>query len=260
MRTFLYLILLSLVSFTAFLGCAKVNKAVETSSPQVADDDTSAYHIRLVASGHSPEWKVFLTDSHLVYAHIGLEQRIKFTNAKLISTDTNNVRYAAKNENGVEIKLQLTKEKCQDAMNERILPYSVSLELNNGMEEALQGCGMYEEDERLHGTWNIISMNGKPIKGKNREKAPQLVFDSKNNAIGANFGCNSMGGTYTLFENILFAGPNFTSTLLYCEDIIRQEDTFTAIWVGHEISYTFINKHLILTNEKGTEVLDCIRL
>lgn len=237
-------------------SCKQSQSVIENTSPQVAQD-TSLFHVRFTGAGMVEEWKVIISDTQIVYAHINGKEKLVLSDLKTTRLkDDKGIVYTGKSPQGAQITVNVKNGECEAAST----PFGVQIELNNGGEEALTGCGAYEEDPRLEGKWSIHKLHGKSISPINKDNAPFILFDTKTNALGVNVGCNSMGGQYVVQEHTLMFNSNFVTTLLYCDKLSEIEDTISKAIAGKNITYTFSKGHLLLTSSEGDVVLDCIRL
>lgn len=75
-------------------------------------------------------------------------------------------------------------------------------------------------------TWQFTSIDdAKPVSG-------DAVLSFKPDSIGANVGCNGMGGPWRIEEGRLIAGP-LTQTEMYCEGPVwEQEKAVSALLAG----------------------------
>lgn len=92
----------------------------------------------------------------------------------------------------------------------------------------LSGCsGVHNNGLALAGTqWQITRIDGKaPVADKAR-----ITFES--DRIGANVGCNGMGGEYRIEGDRLVAGP-LIATRMFCEGPVwGQEEAVGALLAG----------------------------
>lgn len=100
----------------------------------------------------------------------------------------------------------------------------------------------------LTGTkWRFTVIDG------NRPVRPDagLRFDA--DAIGANVGCNGMGGDYSIEGDTLVAGP-IISTQMYCEGIMGQERAVSAL-LGGKPKLAMAGDRLTITGQDHRAVL-----
>jgi len=92
----------------------------------------------------------------------------------------------------------------------------------------LSACAAAKEGQAnlADSTWRFVSIDGDaPASGK-----AQLKFEE--DRIGANVGCNGMGGPWRLEGGRLIAGP-LAQTQMYCEGLVwDQEKAISALLAG----------------------------
>lgn len=87
--------------------------------------------------------------------------------------------------------------------------------------------------------WEFVSIDGKaPISRKAR-----LTIEP--GRIGANVGCNGMGGTLQVEPERLITGA-MMATMMYCEGLMEQEDAVSGL-LGGSPQYRYEGDRLTLT-------------
>jgi heat shock protein HslJ len=103
----------------------------------------------------------------------------------------------------------------------RVVPAVLSLSL-------LSACAAANEGQAslANSTWHFVSIDGAaPVSRK-----AQLTFEEDH--LGANVGCNGMGGPWRLEGKRLIAGP-LAQTQMYCEGPVwNQEKAIGALLAG----------------------------
>jgi heat shock protein HslJ len=244
-----------LLSVFLLMGC-KVQNVNDSNNNK---PNPEAFH-GFKGVGNNPGWSLLISDSNLVFKHTKQSQKQVYKKLRVIPIqDVAGIHYTAYNELGNKIQVKIFKEDCKDATAKKTWPARVEVTVETGksaadkMETNLHGCGAFV-DEGLVGTWMLKSLNGKKIKGKETEgKNPQVTFKDGN--IGANMGCNSMGGSFTLWNNAIYINKNFISTLLFCENKMKLEDEFSQSVAGKGFKYSFAFGDLILSDFNNNVIM-----
>jgi heat shock protein HslJ len=145
-------------------------------------------------------------------------------------------------------------------MMEKVWPYRVRVELTVASgaemsENAIEGCGEFYEDERLDGTWFLVSFKGQELPTVKKDKSPIISFNTEKNLMNANMGCNGIGGAYELMENTMYFNSNFMSTQMYCEGLMGLEKDFSKAIAGKTFKYSFLGKNVVFSTMDGVDVL-----
>ncbi|TDQ73441.1 META domain-containing protein [Sphingobacterium yanglingense] len=83
--------------------------------------------------------------------------------------------------------------------------------------------------EALEGSWTLSAMTtpaagGKTVAELFKDKAPTLTFNTKENKVEGNNGCNGIGGTYESKEgNSIKIGDKLVGTMMHCEGVAYNE-------------------------------------
>lgn len=105
--------------------------------------------------------------------------------------------------------------------------------------------------ENIHRKWMITKIGD----AKKSELIKNEAFIDLTSEHGsASVGCNMLGFEYEIKKGKLIAKDVIT-TLMYCEDLMKYEDTLSIVLRECDISIK--GHHLILTNSHGTSI-ECI--
>lgn len=97
------------------------------------------------------------------------------------------------------------------------------------------------------GEWQFVSIDGqKPVSGK-------TSLTIAPGRIGANVGCNGMGGELRIEGSRLVAGP-LISTMMYCDGVMEQERAVSEL-LGAGPEFRFENGRLLLSGGKHSAEL-----
>lgn len=88
----------------------------------------------------------------------------------------------------------------------------------------LPGCAAHAgADHALADTsWRFVTIDGAPV----TSKTARLKFEG--DRLGANVGCNSMGGPWRVEEQRLLAGP-LNQTEMYCDGPVWNQERATSL-------------------------------
>lgn len=110
-------------------------------------------------------------------------------------------------------------------------------------------------DKPLAGRWNVSEYGGEMIPVMTDGKSAYFDFDPNLNRVYVSFGCNGMRGSYRLEADTIYFDPNFMSTKMYCEELVKFEDNFSLEMLGKPISYSLDGDKLTLTESKGKTLI-----
>jgi heat shock protein HslJ len=97
------------------------------------------------------------------------------------------------------------------------------------------------------GDWQFVSIDGhKPVSGK-------TSLTIAPGRIGANVGCNGLGGDLRIEGNRLMAGP-LISTMMYCDGVMEQERAVSELLAANP-EFRFENGRLLLSVGKHSAEL-----
>ncbi len=105
----------------------------------------------------------------------------------------------------------------------------------------------------LSGTsWRVVAVNGRTTPA---EGDYSMRFD-RSGAVGARFGCNSMGGQYRLTSDLLTVS-NLASTLMGCPEPAATFEREGSAVLGQPMRIAFTsNDRMFLSNGAGSIAVD----
>lgn len=106
----------------------------------------------------------------------------------------------------------------------------------------------------LQGKWNVVSVYCIPIP-ETMENTPFLIFDTKENKISGNAGCNRLNGKLIISENNdSISIPPLMTTRMACPDMETENNILSAL--GNVRTFGKLdNERIALYSNGGTEVL-----
>ena len=103
---------------------------------------------------------------------------------------------------------------------------------------------MKSQQINLEGAWHVISLQGID----SISKKPTLIFNTENNTISGNAGCNSYGGSFIIDGNKITIKKGF-STKMYCSNMNIENAFFENL--KKITTYTIENDTLLLLSDKN---------
>ncbi|MBP2618873.1 META domain-containing protein [Chryseobacterium jejuense] len=86
-------------------------------------------------------------------------------------------------------------------------------------------------------TWKLTELNGQPIKLKNPKSNPYFKLDMNGMRYEGNAGCNGLGGTFEIKQDIMRIKFNQgMSTMMACEDLDIENQFTKAILAADNYS------------------------
>ena len=156
------------------------------------------------------------------------------------------------------LNVNIVHSRCSDGMSDRTYPDTVQVRVDG---REFRGCGapiafFGEVGETgqpnypgagavtLTGTnWRVVTINGRPTPPRN------FYMNFMPDRIGAKFGCNSLGASYTQSDNILDAGA-VMATRMACPDM-SFENEGSAI-LAQPMTIAGGGDRLVLSNRAGS--------
>lgn len=192
------------------------------------------------ASGNEPYWSLEIHgDYRIDFKTLGPEEdsiKVPMSVVAELKKDEN-ITYQAETSDG-DFVVKLQREKCQDSMSGKELPYTVEVQYKNIL---YQGCGNYLSDSRLQGTWTLEQLSGKEV---TIEKKPFLNFSLADNKVSGNTGCNRITGTLEPIGDKINLGP-IAATKMACPNM-DVESQILSLLNEDDLRYKVSDKQLEL--------------
>jgi heat shock protein HslJ len=206
--------LFSIISVLCLLACA--NTASQKSKPVQPEDNTitaqkpvftNTSDADFVGSGNQPvNWQVEINfaDSIRFITEDGVRLGVALNQCAKTETEQKITYYNAKNNFTVERYFK----PCGSEAN-------ITCTFLN---KKFTGCGAYEVNSALDGTWLLEKYNGKIVLSTSFAQLPEITLSTKKLTINGNDGCNQFGGTMQIKgKEIVF--NNLMATERYCENM-----------------------------------------
>lgn len=109
--------------------------------------------------------------------------------------------------------------------------------------------------EELQGRWNVVSVYGLPIP-ETVETTPFIIFNTKENIVGGNMGCNLIKGKLEINDEGRFAIsiPPVAMTRMACPDMETENNIVSALSSAKTFG-RLDNRQIALYSATGSEIL-----
>lgn len=93
---------------------------------------------------------------------------------------------------------------------------------------AMTACGTKKVAvaDAIDGSWKITEIDGEKVSGV--EKTPELTFNTKENRVNGNAGCNNFFGSFTYKNGALKFADNMGATRMMCQNMKFEDKAFQA--------------------------------
>ena len=245
MKKVLLLCVLAAVTLSCKSVAVKNSNMKETTSKTTSDEEDLTVYFK--ATGNEPFWGLKIGKDKTVFTSLieGMES-ISFKSVEPIRAMDANVKMYKLNNGKTSATVTIQQFECQDSMSGEKSPYTVKVEING---KALNGCGKYITDYRLHDIWVLEELNGKKVSITDfQRELPRIEIHAAENRFMGFGGCNSISGSI-FYEKDLLRFSNMISTLMACAPG-NKEDEFTKA-LQSTTTYTVGNNRLTLSNPSG---------
>lgn len=131
----------------------------------------------------------------------------------------------------------------------RVLPFLIG-----GLSAlALAGCAAQgEPPHSLAGsTWRFVTIDG------SKATSPRATLEFAEDRVGANVGCNSMGGPWRIDQQRLLAGP-LAQTEMYCDGPVWQDEVAVSTLLSAAPQFELEGNWLVLRSSGHSAELERI--
>jgi len=224
---------------------------IKTVEPLASKIDDSYFK----ANGTEPFWGLKVKENRVELNM--MEDTIVTPHSTPIKVQDANISMYRIQTEAVSLDVIIAHKECTNAMSGEKSPYTVTIAYKyTGEEEthALEGCGTYITDYRLHDIWVLEEMDGKKVSKDdfNGSDVPNMEIDIKTNRFVGFAGCNRMtGGLF--FEKDVLRFTNAASTKMACPNL-SAEDKFMKK-LQSSTTYKIENNRLYLSNGSEENLL-----
>ncbi|MDE6448515.1 MAG: META domain-containing protein [Muribaculaceae bacterium] len=109
--------------------------------------------------------------------------------------------------------------------------------------------------EELQGRWNVVSVYGLPIP-ETVETTPFIIFNTKENIVGGNMGCNLIKGNLEINDEgrLAISIPPVAMTRMACPDMETENNIVSALSSAKTFG-RLDNRQIALYSATGSEIL-----
>jgi heat shock protein HslJ len=191
-----------------------------------------------MALGTEPGWTLEITPERLNYAGDYGETVIRVANPGARPSG-NGERYAAD-----RLAVDVAHSECSDGMSDRRYRDTVTVTADG---KTVKGCGgPVLPPAELAGThWTFVSIGDAPVTA---DRPTSLQFEK--DRISGSAGCNRFGGSYTIKDGVLTAGP-MMATLMACPGPEMQQEAAVLDMLRAPVGVSFPSDGTMVLTGKG---------
>lgn len=129
-------------------------------------------------------------------------------------------------------------------MKKMILKTSLLLSL-----AVMCACGTKKAavSQSIDGNWMILEVDGEKV--KDVEKTPEITFNTKENRVNGNAGCNNFFGSFTYTNGKLTFADNMGATRMMCKNMKFEDKALQAFPKVTKVAWK--GGQLLLQDESG---------
>lgn len=101
--------------------------------------------------------------------------------------------------------------------------------------------------ESIDGNWTILEVGGEKV--VDVEKTPEITFDTKENRVNGNAGCNNFFGSFTYVDGKLTFEDNMGATRMMCKNMKFEDKALQSFPKVAKVAWK--GGHLLLQDEAG---------
>ena len=131
----------------------------------------------------------------------------------------------------------------------RVLPFLIG-----GLSAfALAGCAAQSEPPHslVDSTWRFVTIDG------SKATSPRATLEFAEDRVGANVGCNSMGGPWRIDQQRLLASP-LAQTEMYCDGPVWKDEVAVATLLSAAPQFELKGDRLVLRSSGHSAELERI--
>ncbi len=207
------------------------------------------------ATGTEPFWGLKILENR-VQLNMMEDTIITPHTAPIKAQDSNISMYRIQTE-AVHLDVIIAHKECTNAMSGEKSPYTVTIAYKStggGETHALEGCGTYVTDYRLHDIWVLEKMDGKMVSKDdfNGKDVPNMEININNNRFSGFSGCNRMtGGLF--FERDVLRFTQMAGTKMACPSMDKESEFLKNLQASTK--YAITDNRLSLSNGSQENLL-----
>lgn len=207
------------------------------------------------ATGTEPFWGLKLYENRVQLSM--MEDTILTPPTEPLKVQDSNISMYRIQTEATHLDIIIAHKECTNAMSGEKSPYTVTIAYKKTGEDetkALEGCGAYITDYRLHDIWVLEEMNGKTVSKAdfNGKDVPNMEININTNRVSGFSGCNRMTGNL-FFEKDVLRFTNIASTRMACPNLNAESEFLKALQNG--TSYKIRDNRLYLSNSEQKNLL-----
>ncbi|MER3375631.1 MAG: META domain-containing protein [Allomuricauda sp.] len=207
------------------------------------------------ATGTEPFWGLKILENRVELNM--MEDTITTPNTEPIKAQDSNISMYRIQTEAVQLDVIIAQKECTNAMSGEKSPYTVTIAYKRTGEDetfALEGCGSYVTDYRLHDIWVLEEMDGKTVSKEdfNGKDVPNMEININNNRFSGFSGCNRMTGSL-FFEKDLLRFTQVAGTRMACPDMGKESEFLKNLQAITK--YSIANNRLYLSNGSQENLL-----
>ena len=259
--------LIMLGIFLFLVGCIEKKKQ-ESTEPESTESVTDTVPVRKMepiaitpdgsyfkATGTEPFWGLKLYDNKIELQT--MEDTITTPPTEPIKAQDSNIKMFRVQTEATSMDIVIAQKECTNAMSGEVSPYTVTLVYKStGSDEsrALEGCGTYITDYRLHDIWVLEEMGGSMVNkdqfgGKD---VPNMEININTNRFSGYSGCNRMMGSLFYQKDVL-RFTQVAGTKMACPGMEKESEFLQNLQASTQ--YVIANNRLTLSNNSQENLL-----
>ncbi len=208
------------------------------------------------ATGTEPFWGIEIAEDSLRFTSPDEKKNFAVAyKAPVKAMDASVISYQSGSES-ISLKVTIQQGKCSDGMSDKEHSYKVSVSLKRAGDKdftALEGCGNYIVDYRLHDIWALEELEGKKVSREDFDKElPNIEINSAEASFIGFAGCNRMGGKLFSEKDLLRFTDIFTTEMM-CPNYDKEKQLVKAL--QSTTRFEIKNNRLYLFNPDGTKAI-----
>lgn len=261
-------ILFAIVALVCFSSCVEKKKEAPTEAEPAAEEKMDSTTVRKMepitididgsyfkATGTEPFWGLKIYDNKVELKT--MEDTIVTPLSPPILAQDANIKMFRIQTEATHMDIIIAHKECTNAMSGEVSPYTVTISYKStGSDEsqALEGCGTYVTDYRLHDIWVLEEMKGAKVSKAdfNGQEVPNMEININNNRFSGFSGCNRMTGSL-FYEKDLLRFSQVASTRMACPNMEKESEFLIALQASTQ--YKVENNRLYLFNGSEANLL-----
>lgn len=226
--------------------------SVETRKMEPIAVETDGSYFK--ATGTEPFWGLKIYDDKVELQT--LQDTILTPSSEPILAQDANLKMFRIQTEATSMDIIIAHKECTNAMSGHVSPYTVTIAYKatgDGETQALEGCGTYITDYRLHDIWVLETMKGVQVsKADFNGEVPNMEINVNSNRFSGFSGCNRMTGSL-FYERDVLRFSQVASTRMACPNMEKESEFLSALQssTAHKVA----NNRLYLSNGDESDLL-----